>query len=241
MKQEADQIPPGTMVLWAGGAGQYAPTKYPAEGWLYCDGGTVSQSTYRSLFEVISTRYNTGAEPAGTFRLPGAANFMHKGVASGNASRIMNVGQHSHNVVVNAPTVNGSGNIPNNVTDNHTHSATSNTNDLGTGHNHGTNAGCSNNTVGNAGRAVGNANIHIQTHSHGVGTSMNAAGGGHNHSFVMNTGGPLNEFGVVPPSFSPHYHNAPVITSTGSPSNTATNLASSPQQPTVALWHIIKT
>lgn len=237
MTQETEQIPPGTMVLWAGGAAQYATTAYPAPGWLYCNGDTVSQSTYRALFDVISTRYNTGAEPVGTFRLPGTPDLMHKGVASGNAGRVTIASAHQHNVTVTNPTVNNN-TIPNNVTDNHTHSATSNTNDTGTGHNHGTNAGCSNNTAANAGRAVGNTNIHIQTHSHGVGTSMNAAGGGHNHSWAFNSGGPLNS---ATPEFSPHYHNAPTLSSSGSPSNTTTNLASPPQQPTVALWHIIKT
>lgn len=237
MTQVLEQIPPGTMVLWVGGAAQYAPTKYPAPGWLYCDGGTVSIDTYRALFNVISTRYNTGSEPVGTFRLPGVANFMHKGVAIDTATRVTVPNQHQHNVTVTNPTVNNN-TIPNNVTDNHTHSATSNTNDTGTGHNHGTNAGCGNNSAANAGRAVGNANIHIQTHSHGVSTSMNAAGGGHNHSFGFTLGGPLN---TATPEFSPHTHNAPTLSYSGSPSNNTTNVASPPQQPTVALWHIIKT
>ena len=225
------------MILWAGGAGQYASTKFPAPGWLYCDGSTVPIATYAALYDAISTRYNNGAEPVGTFRLPGIANYMNKGMSSGNGTRIQASFNHAHGVSVANPTVNNN-TIANNVTDNHTHSATSNTNDAGSGHNHGTNAGCSNNTAGNAGRAVGNANIHIQTHSHGVGTSMNAAGGGHNHSFAFTIGGPLN---TATPEFQPHSHNAPTLSYSGSPSNNTTNVASPPQQPTVALWHIIKT
>jgi microcystin-dependent protein len=46
-------------------AGASAPTY-----WLLCDGRTVSQTTYASLYAVLSTLYNTGGEAAGTFRLP---------------------------------------------------------------------------------------------------------------------------------------------------------------------------
>lgn len=55
-------VPTGTVLPFAGSS---APSAY-----LLCDGSAVSQSTYASLFSVLSTTYNTGGESAGTFRLP---------------------------------------------------------------------------------------------------------------------------------------------------------------------------
>jgi microcystin-dependent protein len=37
---------------------------------LVCDGSTVSEVTYAALFAIIGTKWNTGGEPGGTFRLP---------------------------------------------------------------------------------------------------------------------------------------------------------------------------
>lgn len=37
---------------------------------LVCDGSTVSEVTYAELFAVIGTKWNTGGEPGGQFRLP---------------------------------------------------------------------------------------------------------------------------------------------------------------------------
>lgn len=38
--------------------------------WLLCDGSAVSQTTYAALYAAVGTAYNTGGEPAGTFRVP---------------------------------------------------------------------------------------------------------------------------------------------------------------------------
>jgi len=54
--------PPGAIVSFAG---LTAPV-----GWFFCDGTTISQTTFANLFAVIGTTYNTGGEPAGDFRLP---------------------------------------------------------------------------------------------------------------------------------------------------------------------------
>ena len=40
------------------------------DGWLLCDGSAIPQTVYALLYSVISTAYNTGGEPAGTFRVP---------------------------------------------------------------------------------------------------------------------------------------------------------------------------
>lgn len=39
-------------------------------GYFSCDGSTASKTTDASLFNAIGTTWNTGGEPAGTFRLP---------------------------------------------------------------------------------------------------------------------------------------------------------------------------
>ena len=60
--QIAAGVPPGA--LW-----DYAGNTIPT-GWLICDGSAVSQTTYANLFAAIGGTYNTGGEPAGTFRVP---------------------------------------------------------------------------------------------------------------------------------------------------------------------------
>lgn len=47
----------------------YRGTVVP-DGWYREDGSTVPVSTNQRLYGVIGTTYNTGGEPAGTFRLP---------------------------------------------------------------------------------------------------------------------------------------------------------------------------
>lgn len=42
------------------------------DGWLLCNGGVVSQTSYPQLFAILGTTFNTGAEGAGNFRLPNA-------------------------------------------------------------------------------------------------------------------------------------------------------------------------
>lgn len=38
--------------------------------WILCDGRQLSQSVYSDLYAVVATRYNTGGESAGNFRIP---------------------------------------------------------------------------------------------------------------------------------------------------------------------------
>lgn len=57
------EFPAGTIVDFGGTA---APN-----GWLLCDGATVSRSTYSSLFNVIGTAYGAG-DGSTTFKLPDA-------------------------------------------------------------------------------------------------------------------------------------------------------------------------
>lgn len=53
----------------AGVITQFAGSVAP-DGWLFCDGAVVSQTTEAALYAAIQGTYNTGGEGAGNFRLP---------------------------------------------------------------------------------------------------------------------------------------------------------------------------
>ena len=55
----------------------------PPPGWLLCNGATVSQTTYASLYGIIGSSFNYGGEGGGTFRLPDFRGVFPKG--AGNA------------------------------------------------------------------------------------------------------------------------------------------------------------
>jgi len=228
MSRVSEHIPPGTMALWAGGAGQYSASDIPAPGWLYCDGRVLNASDYPALYANISTRYNIGGESAGTFRIPGQGGYMTKG-GGGAASRntggaVPSLHSHTAGVVTNT----NFNTLPN-ANNTHSHAINSNTTSDGGNHSHGNNAGCSNNTAGNVNRAAGNANAHLQGHSHNVGTNSSAAGT-HNHNGSYNKA--FSTFDDIT-----HGHSSPNVSSSGNanfPNAAAT-------QPTFAIWHIIKT
>lgn len=58
-----------SVAVQPGMVGHTAAAVAPA-GWLIRDGSAISQTTYAALFAAIGTMYNTGGEPAGTFRVP---------------------------------------------------------------------------------------------------------------------------------------------------------------------------
>jgi hypothetical protein len=61
-----DGVGIGTVLQWGGNP--------PLENYLQCNAQTVLQSLYKGLFQVIGTNFNTGGEPAGSFRLPPATS-----------------------------------------------------------------------------------------------------------------------------------------------------------------------
>lgn len=68
----ADGITPGAIAPAGSFMGTHAS---PAPtGFLLCDGSTVSLTTYADLYAALGTAFNTGGEPAGTFRLPTLAD-----------------------------------------------------------------------------------------------------------------------------------------------------------------------
>lgn len=70
-------VPAGTIVQYAGSA--------TPDGYLFCDGTTVSSATYNKLFSAIGTQYNAGGEPTGHFRLPNFQGRVPVGRSSGDS------------------------------------------------------------------------------------------------------------------------------------------------------------
>lgn len=68
-------VPAGTIIM----TGQ--DTVSPPTGWLYCDGQTLSTTTYARLFSAIGTNFGTGG--AGTFKLPDLRQRFPLGKAGG--------------------------------------------------------------------------------------------------------------------------------------------------------------
>ena len=55
----------------------------PPAGWLLCNGGIVSRTTYARLFAAIGTTYNTGGESGAQFRLPDGRGLFLRGLDLG--------------------------------------------------------------------------------------------------------------------------------------------------------------
>lgn len=232
MKNQNEIIPPGTMVLWAGGAKQYGVGTIPAPGWLWCDGSILPAGLYPALRTVLTDKFGNGiytiaGDPVTTVRLPGQASYASKGFSGPALGNFVN-NTHNHatpNTLAN-PSVNY--NAVQYVS--HGHNYVKSTSSGGSDHSHGNNVGCSNNTAGNVNRASGTANLHLQGHAHNSGASSNAAGAGHNHNF----GGNITNNTII----NAHSHNSPSL----SVGNYDTlSFPTNPTQSTIALWHIIKT
>jgi len=94
-------VPVGAVTMWLSDAG------IPA-GYLKCDGLTVSQATYPNLFAVLGTKYNTGGEAPGTFRLPNMKNRTPRGfestgvIGQANTPQVRGMFFGSDSVILNA-------------------------------------------------------------------------------------------------------------------------------------------
>lgn len=73
----ADAIPPGTMMAYGG--------KSIPDGWLLCNGATISRTTYAKLFAAIGTAWGAG-DGSTTFKLPNADGRVMQGVT--DASKV---------------------------------------------------------------------------------------------------------------------------------------------------------
>lgn len=88
-------------------AGDVTPT-----GWLLCNGQQVAQSSNEDLFTVIGTKFNTGGESAGYFRVPnvrdrfivGASSSKAAGTTGGSSTKTLstpNIPTHNHSMTHN--------------------------------------------------------------------------------------------------------------------------------------------
>jgi len=172
-------IPTGVISPYAGSS---APS-----GWLLCDGSTVSQTTYATLYALVTTVYNTGGESAGTFRLPNLKGRVPVGRDSADVSFDTlgeQGGAKTHQLTINE--------MPNHghIQDPHTHTQTAHTHTQQS-HNH----------TQNGHTHTQNAHSHTQaSHDHRISDNLSlfAPGGASSFPFFAT----VNYYGVGEASFT---------------------------------------
>jgi len=86
MLAATEQMPVGTILMWAGGStttATYTTADVPT-GFLLCDGTAVSRTTYLDLFTAIDIRYGNG-DTSTTFNLPNLIAFAPVGSKTASA------------------------------------------------------------------------------------------------------------------------------------------------------------
>ena len=168
-----------TSIFMPGMVSPYAGSTAPA-GWLACDGSAVSRTTYRGLFEAISTTWGVG-DGSTTFNVPdfrGRA-LIGSGTGSGLTARTLgtqNIGEEAH-VQTSSELVS------------HTHTATTSTDGAHT-HTSGTDYFVT--QTGGAGIISGGGAFGAQ--------SATASNGSHNHSLTTSSAGSSSAANVMQPS-----------------------------------------
>lgn len=159
-------VPPGCVISFSGSS--------EPDGWLKCDGRSVSQSTYADLYAVIGSTYGSDST---TFNLPDMSDYFVRGTSANRnvgSKESDDVGFHSHNA---------------NTGDAGSHSHSGNTDNAGshvhplnfTGHNVG--SGNANNEVGFEVNDKTNDFFTITT-----GPDMDSAGS-HSHNLNIDSAG----------------------------------------------------
>lgn len=143
------------------------------EGWVMCDGRSVSRQKYKALFDVIGTSF--GSESASTFNLPDCrgrvVGTVGQGVGLTNRAMGARVGAETHTLTTSEMPSHS-----HNVTDpGHTHAYTNNTNDQGL-----------NNTITTE-SAADNADLSQTTGSSTTGITIQNNGGGQAHNNMQPT------------------------------------------------------
>jgi len=127
LTSSAGFMPSGAVLPFAGAT---APA-----GWLLCDGSPVSQTTYSSLFAVISTTYDTQMNPttngaysaplAGNFRVPDYRASVLRGVGTPYVGSAVTLGGwQTHTTAKNGMTVTNAASVVTGTTDiGHTHAS----------------------------------------------------------------------------------------------------------------------
>jgi microcystin-dependent protein len=181
-------------------AGSIAPN-----GWLICNGSTVSRSDYSNLFKVIGTTYGAGNSNT-TFTLPDMRGRCPIGVGTGASLTARTLGSN-----VGAETVTLSeSNLPSHThtttvgtqSANHTHTGTSSGHSVNHTHSYGIPIGTTGASYGiidhltaSAGTPLTTANSVGHTHS----TTFGNESANHTHSVTNSNTGSGTAFGIMPP------------------------------------------
>lgn len=81
--RHAVELPVGSVIAFAGDLSAAAAlNQVVSDGWLPCDGRSVQQSSYRSLFKALGLVYTPKGDPAGSFRVPDYRGQFFRGLAS---------------------------------------------------------------------------------------------------------------------------------------------------------------
>jgi len=183
-------------------AGSTAPN-----GWLVCDGSTVSRSYYSDLFKVIGTTYGAGNSNT-TFTLPDMRGRCPVGVGTGTSltARTLgsNVGAETATLAqVNLPSHTHTASVGTQSA-NHTHTGTSGGHSANHTHSYGKPIGLSGSTSGiidsltasSSGTPLTGGNSVGHTHATTFGTESAT----HTHSVTNSNTGSGTAFGIMPPS-----------------------------------------
>jgi len=175
-------------------------------GWLLCNGSTVSRKTYGDLFKVIGTTFGAG-NSNDTFTLPDMRGRIPicAGTGTSLTTRTLgsnvgaetatlseaNMASHTHTAIVGTQTAN------------HAHSGTSGTVSADHTHGWGRNVGSSGSYglrdgAGRSANGTPNTQVANQDHSHATTTGTESAN--HNHTVTNSSTGGGTAFGIIPPA-----------------------------------------
>ena len=196
---QASITPTGVIRFFAGST---APN-----GWLVCDGSTVSRSAYSDLFKIIGTTYGSGNSNT-TFTLPDMRGRCPIGVGTGTGLTARTLGS---NVGAETATL-AEANLPSHThattvgtqSANHTHTGTSGGASANHTHSYGTPIGTTGSTNGiidsvtasSSGTPVTGGSSADHTHS----TTFGTGSATHTHSVSNSNTGSGTAFGIMPPS-----------------------------------------
>jgi microcystin-dependent protein len=194
-----DFISSGSIQIFAGST---APN-----GWLVCNGDTISRSAYSNLFKVIGTTYGIGNSNT-TFTLPDMRGRCPIGVGTGASltARTLgsNVGAETATLAqVNLPSHTHTASVGTQSA-NHTHTGTSGGHSANHTHSYGTPIGISGAQVGIIDTLTGSSSGTPQTGGNSVGhthaTTFGSGSATHTHSVTNSNTGSGTAFGIMPPS-----------------------------------------
>lgn len=198
-----EAMPVGSLLPWAG----KQTTLTPPAGWLFCNGATVSKTTYAALYTAIGDDFDNGAPiPPGQFYLPDLIERIPYGSTAANVGNLV-----GNNTMSGTVTGTATVNIDINNLPEHTHSL-SGVSITGGAHGHLIQADPNG---GSTGSNNGFTLTQNTTSEYNAGASNWVYGGAHTHSFsgtITNTGqtGSTQASGTISGSFTENNRQASV-------------------------------